>query len=82
MLKENKIRNKGIDILARQENQTPVAIADIAKSENISVKVFRKYPYCWYSGFWVLKKEKGGYYLIKDPKEINMAHVYRILKVR
>jgi DNA-binding IscR family transcriptional regulator len=24
--------------LARQENQTPVAIADIAKSENISVK--------------------------------------------
>jgi hypothetical protein len=29
--KENKIRNKGIDILARQENQTPVAIAAIAK---------------------------------------------------
>jgi DNA-binding IscR family transcriptional regulator len=26
------------------------------------------------------KKEKGGYYLIKDPKEINMAHVYRILE--
>jgi hypothetical protein len=33
--KENKIRNKGIDILA-QENQTPVAIADIAKA-----KIFR-----------------------------------------
>jgi hypothetical protein len=31
--KENKIRNKGIDILARQENQTPVAIADIAKAK-------------------------------------------------
>jgi DNA-binding IscR family transcriptional regulator len=27
------------------------------------------------------KGKGGGYYLIKDPKEINMAHVYRILKV-
>jgi hypothetical protein len=35
--KENKIRNQSVDILARQENQIPVAIADIA-SENISVK--------------------------------------------
>jgi DNA-binding IscR family transcriptional regulator len=33
-----------------------------------------------HSGFWVPRKEKGGYYLIKDPKEINMAHVYRILE--
>jgi hypothetical protein len=36
MLSKKKIRNKGIDILARQENQTPVAIADIAKA-----KIFR-----------------------------------------
>jgi hypothetical protein len=36
--KENKIRNQSVDILARQEDQIPVAIADIAKSENISVK--------------------------------------------
>jgi DNA-binding IscR family transcriptional regulator len=32
---------------------------------------------CWFLG---AKKERGGYYLIKDPKEINMAHVYRILE--
>jgi hypothetical protein len=34
--KENKIRNKGIDILAQAKNQTPVAIAAIAKA-----KIFR-----------------------------------------
>jgi hypothetical protein len=44
--------------LARQENQTPVAIADIAKAKIFRLN-FRKYPLtaaCW---FWVLKKEKG-----------------------
>jgi DNA-binding IscR family transcriptional regulator len=54
--------------LARQENQTPVAIADI---ENISVKFFRKYPLtvaaCWF--FCAKKGKGGGYYLIKDPKK-------------
>jgi hypothetical protein len=35
--KENKIRNQSVDILARQENQIPVAIADMQK-RNISVK--------------------------------------------
>jgi DNA-binding IscR family transcriptional regulator len=30
-----------------------------------------------HSGF---AKKGGGYYLIKDPKEINMAKVYRILE--
>jgi DNA-binding IscR family transcriptional regulator len=34
-----------------------------------------------HSGLLGAKKGKGGgYYLIKDPKEINMAHVYRILE--
>jgi Rrf2 family protein len=33
------------------------------------------------SGFLGAKKGKGGgYYLIKDPKEISMAKVYRILE--
>jgi Rrf2 family protein len=34
-----------------------------------------------HSGFLGAKKGKGGgYYLIKDPKDINMANVYRILE--
>ena len=34
-----------------------------------------------HSGYLGSKKGKGGgYYLIKEPKDINMAHVYRILE--
>jgi hypothetical protein len=43
--KENKIRNQSVDILARQENQIPVAIADMQK-RNISVK-FLESIYCF-----------------------------------
>jgi hypothetical protein len=48
--------------LARQENQTP--IADIAKAKIF--RLLRKYPLTVASWvFWVPKKEKGGYYLLK-----------------
>jgi DNA-binding IscR family transcriptional regulator len=60
----------------RQEDQTPVAIADIA--ENISVKLLEYILLCFIH--FLAKKESGGYNLIKDPKEINMAKVYRILE--
>jgi DNA-binding IscR family transcriptional regulator len=33
-----------------------------------------------HSGFWVPRKEKEVVIFDKDPKEINMAHVYRILE--
>jgi hypothetical protein len=75
--KENKIRNKGIDIFG-QENQTPYCC--YCKSENISVKFLKVFYYFCVIPFLGAKKGKGGgYYLIKDPKEI-MAHVYRILR--
>jgi hypothetical protein len=41
-LKKNKIRYKSIDLLARREDQTPVAIADIANLK-ISRSNFREY---------------------------------------
>jgi DNA-binding IscR family transcriptional regulator len=64
--KKTKYGIKALTLLARREDQTPVAIADIAKSENISVN-FRKYfaLLLRFAGFWVPKKEKGGGYYNK-----------------
>lgn len=80
--KKTKYGIKALTFLARQEDQTPVAIADIAKSEHISVKFLESILLLLrHSGFLGAKKGKGGgYYLIKDPKEISMAKVYRILE--
>ena len=80
--KKTKYGIKALTFLARQEDQTPVQIAEIAKSENISIKFLESILLLLrHSGFLGAKKGKGGgYYLIKDPKDINMAHVYRILE--
>ena len=80
--KKTKYGIKAVTFLARQENQEPVAIAEIAKSENISIKFLESILLLLrHSGFLGAKKGKGGgYYLIKDPREINMAVVYRILE--
>lgn len=80
--KKTKYGIKALTFLARQENQTPVAIADIAKAEQISIKFLESILLLLrHSGFLGAKKGKGGgYYLIKEPQEINMAKVYRILE--
>ena len=80
--KKTKYGIKAMTFLARQENNIPIQIAEIAKSENISLKFLESILLLLrHSGFLGAKKGKGGgYYLIKDPKDINMAHVYRILE--
>ena len=80
--KKTKYGIKALTFLARQENQTPIQIAEIAKSEKISVKFLESILLLLrHSGFLGAKKGKGGgYYLIKEPKDINMAIVYRILE--
>ena len=80
--KKTKYGIKALTFLARQENQQPVQIAEIAKSEHISIKFLESILLLLrHSGFLGAKKGKGGgYYLIKDPKDINMANVYRILE--
>lgn len=80
--KKTKYGIKALTFLARQENQNPVQIAEIAKLEHISVKFLESILLVLkHSGFLGSKKGKGGgYYLIKDPKDINMATVYRILE--
>ncbi|MBE9488817.1 MAG: Rrf2 family transcriptional regulator [Bacteroidetes bacterium] len=80
--KKTKYGLKALTFIARRTDNKPVQIATIAKSENISQKflesillTLRK------SGFLGSKKGKGGgYYLLKDPKEIKMSAVMRVLE--
>ena len=80
--KKTKYGIKALTFLARQKDNTPVQIAEIAKSESISIKFLESILLLLrHSGYLGSKKGKGGgYYLIKDAKEINMAHIYRILE--
>jgi len=80
--KKTKYGIKAMTYLARQEDRKPVQIGVISKNENISQKflesillTLRK------NGFLGSKKGKGGgYYLLKDPKDIKMASIMRILE--
>ena len=80
--KKTKYGLKALAYLARQESKKPVQIAEISKSENISQKflesillTLRK------TGILGSKKGKGGgYYLIKDPSDVPMTDVIRVLE--
>ncbi|WP_344728099.1 Rrf2 family transcriptional regulator [Corallibacter vietnamensis] len=80
--KKTKYGLKALTYLARQEGNKPVQISAISESENISRKflesillTLRK------NGFLGSKKGKnGGYYLLKDPKDIKMAPIMRVLE--
>ncbi|WP_196889571.1 RrF2 family transcriptional regulator [Aureivirga sp. CE67] len=80
--KKTKYGLKALAFMAKQEEKNPVQIATIAKTENISHKflesillTLRK------SGFLGSKKGKGGgYYLLKEPSEIKMVDVIRVLE--
>ena len=80
--KKTKYGLKALAYIAKQENNDPIQIAEIAKSENISHKylesillTLRK------AGVLSSKKGKGGgYYLLKAPKKIPMTDIIRILE--
>jgi Rrf2 family protein len=80
--KKTKYGIKALTFLGKQEGSTPIAIATISKSENISLKflesillTLRK------NGILGSKKGKGGgYYLLKEPAEIQMTSIMRILE--
>ena len=80
--KKTKYGIKALVYLAKQEDRNPVQISIISKAENISQKflesillTLRK------NGILGSKKGKGGgYYLLKDPKEIPMTDVMRLLE--
>lgn len=80
--KKTKYGIKALSYIAKQPNRKPVQTSEISKSENISLKflesillTLRK------TGFLGSKKGKGGgYYLIKEPEDILMTSVIRILE--
>jgi len=80
--KKTKYGLKALTYLASQRDNKPVQIAEISKHENISQKflesillTLRK------TGFLGSKKGKGGgYYLIKEPTNIPMTAVIRVLE--
>lgn len=80
--KKTKYGIKALVHLARQKDRSPVQISVISQSENISQKflesillTLRK------NGMLGSKKGKGGgYYLLKDPNDIPMTTVMRLLE--
>jgi Rrf2 family protein len=80
--KKTKYGLKALTFLANQKNRNPIAIAEIAKHENISQKFLESILLTLRrTGYLGSKKGKGGgYYLIKDPSEIPMTTVMRVLE--
>lgn len=80
--KKTKYGIKALVFIAREKEKKPIKTSEIARSENISQKFLesillelRK------SGFLGSKKGKGGgYYLLKEPENINMTAVIRALE--
>jgi Rrf2 family protein len=80
--KKTKYGIKALVYLAKQEERNPVQISVIANAENISQKfletillTLRK------NGILGSKKGKGGgYYLLRDAKDIPMTAVMRLLE--
>lgn len=68
--------------LASQKDKKPVQISEIAQHENISQKFLESILLSLRkTGFLGSKKGKGGgYYLIKNPKEVLMTDIMRILE--
>jgi Rrf2 family protein len=80
--KKTKYGIKALTYLAKQKDNGPIRIATISENENISLKflesillTLRK------NGFLGSKKgQKGGYYLLKEPKDIQMTEIMRTLE--
>ncbi|MCF7559122.1 Rrf2 family transcriptional regulator [Sabulilitoribacter multivorans] len=80
--KKTKYGLKALTYIARSKDEIPVQVGEIAKSEQIPQKflesillTLRK------AGFLGSKKGKhGGYYLRKEPSEILMTEVMRVLE--
>ncbi|MEM7379564.1 MAG: Rrf2 family transcriptional regulator [Bacteroidota bacterium] len=80
--KKTKYGLKALSYLASQENNQPIQIAEISRHENISQKFLESILLSLRkTGFLGSKKGKGGgYYLIKEPSEIPMTAVMRVLE--
>ena len=80
--RKTKYGLKALSYLARCEDDTPVQISIISTSENISLKFLESILLTLKkAGFLGSKKGKGGgYYLLKEAKNISIAEIYRVLE--
>ncbi len=80
--RKTKYGLKALSYLAREGGEKPVQISVISEAENISQKFLESILLSLRkTGFLGSKKGKGGgYYLLKNPEEIPIAAVYRILE--
>ena len=80
--KKTKYGLKALTFLGNQKDRNPIAISEIANHENISQKFLESILLTLRrTGYLGSKKGKGGgYYLIKDPSEIPMTTVMRVLE--
>jgi Rrf2 family protein len=80
--KKTKYGLKALTFLANQKKKEPIPISAIAEHENISQKFLESILLTLRrTGYLGSKKGKGGgYYLIKDPAEIPMTTVMRVLE--
>ena len=80
--KKTKYGLKALCYIARVQDNKPAQVGEIAKSEQIPQKFLESILLTLRKGgFLGSKKGKhGGYYLIKEPSEIIMAEVMRVLE--
>lgn len=79
--KKAKYGIKALIYICRHRKDAPIPIATIAEAEHISHKFLENILLSLkHGGILSAKKGKGGgYYLIKDPKEIFMTDIIRLL---
>ncbi|PJX23658.1 MULTISPECIES: RrF2 family transcriptional regulator [Psychroflexus] len=78
--KKTKYAINALVYLAKQDNNNPIRISDISESQNIPQKFLEAILLdLKKAGILASKKGKGGgYYMLKAPKEINLAEVMRL----
>ncbi|KIX19832.1 Rrf2 family transcriptional regulator [Flavobacterium sp. 316] len=79
--RKTKYGLKALIYMAKQDKLMPVLISEISEKENISKKFLELILLDLKKiGLLGSKKGKGGgYYLLKDPKEISVAKIIRFL---
>ncbi len=80
--KKTKYGLKALTYVAKHQGEDPVQIGAIAKSENISQKFLESIMLTLRkAGFLGSRKGKGGgYYLRRQPEDIKMVEVMRVLE--
>lgn len=79
--RKTKYGIKALIYIAKQNKLMPVLISEISEKENISKK-FLETILLDLKKFGLLGSKKGkggGYYLLKDPKDISVANIIRFL---